>query len=914
VLVSAPVARARTHERLAVDNPADGGYLYWLAKLYGFFGCVLGAVVGAALLAVYVWFSTEVPPLPDLDEYAHTVPGVTRIRAWDGTLVGEFALEQRDVVPLQRIPKPLIQAFLAAEDRRFYEHRGLDVRGIARAVLANLRQGTVTQGGSTITQQVAKAFLSPERSLARKIREAIVARRLEARYAKNDILTLYLNQIYFGNGAYGVQAAARRYFDRDVWELDTAQAALVAGLARAPSRYSPFGSPERALARRNEVLQQMTEAGFLETNEAHRLAEQPIALRPRPDLFRDTTPYFTEHVRRLLQKRYGEQQLYKGGLIVDTTVLPLVDLAAQENVDFGTRKLDKRQGWRGALANLAPDKRERFLARTQARYGDGPLQPGRRYLALVEKVESHRAEVRVGRRAYEVPQWTATWAATYSQRSPMNDRQSTSLRGVVKPGDVVWVRLTDCSPGGQFRDWNVLPEAQDIAWIAPHEKLRCAPNLVQLEQAPKVEGLLFTVDHRSGYVHAMAGGVDFDRSEFNRVTQAYRQPGSAYKPIYYSLGLEEGYSYGSALNDTPKTEVDPVTGEVWVPLNLNNEVEYTTTLERALVWSKNVPSVDLFTRLGGKPVEAWARKLGFTTEIHADKALALGASAVHPDEIARAFGIFARNGKWLDLVYVRRITDRQGRILEDHTVYWDPWLAPADRLDRLAAQAGAPPRQAIPARGAWLTSQLLRRAGKYGQYAPIRATGIVAAGKTGTSSATMDVWAICYTSRWLTTAWIGDERRQRMLGYKDVSYMLTVPMWARYMYEVARDQPQLEIPWERPPEVKHPNDQGGPLKNPAHAAAAAAGAAGSRPTGRPPGAPPPGAPAPIVPKPGAVAPGGVAPGPPGSVGPAVPGGPRRIRAADLPAGIPRPRTLKFQLDGGVGPAPTPKAPAPAKAP
>jgi penicillin-binding protein 1A len=900
------VARGRTHSRIAVDNPADGGYLYWLAKLYGFFLCTVGGVLAAALLAVYVWFSTDVPPLPDLDEYAHTVAGVTRVRAWDGSLIGEFATEQRDVVPLKRMPKPLIQAFLAAEDRRFFEHRGLDVRGIGRAVLANLRRGTVTQGGSTITQQVAKAFLSPERSLARKIREAIVARRLEARYAKDDILTLYLNQIYFGNGAYGVQAAARRYFDRDVWELDPAQAALIAGLARAPSRYSPLAAPERALARRNEVLQQMVEAGFLEADAAHRLAEQPLGLRPRPDVFRATSPYFTEHVRRQLLKRYGEKLVYQGGLNVDTTVIPLVDAAAQENVDFGTRKLDKRQGWRGALANLAPAAREQFRARARARYGDGPLQAGRRYLALVEKVEGHRAEVRVGGRAFELPQWTAAWAAPYSQRSPMNDRTSASLRGVLKVGDVVWVRLTDCSAGGQFRDWNVLPEAQDVTWIPPAEKLRCAPHQVQLEQTAKVEGLLFTFDHRSGYVHAMAGGVDFDRSEFNRVTQAYRQPGSAYKPIYYSLGLEEGYSYGSPLNDTPKTEVDPVTGEVWVPLNLNNEVEYQTTLERALVWSKNVPSVDLFTRLGGKPVEAWARRLGFTTEIHADKALALGASAVHPDEISRAFAIFARNGQWLDLVYVRRVSDRQGRILEDRTVYWDPWLAPADRLDRLAAQAGVRPKQAIPARGAWLTSQLLRRAGKYGQYAPIRQTGTIAAGKTGTSSATMDVWAICYTSRWLTTAWIGDERRQRMLGYKDVSYMLTVPMWARYMYEVAREQPQVEIPWERPPEVKHPNDQGGPLRNPAAAAAAAAAAAGARPNGRPPG-PAPGGAAPAPP------PGAVGPGPPGSVAPTIPGGPRRIRAADLPAGIPRPRTLKVQLDGGVPPAPG-KAPPAAKAP
>ncbi|HEY3354136.1 MAG TPA: transglycosylase domain-containing protein, partial [Polyangia bacterium] len=838
--------------RLLVDNPADGGYLYWFVKLYAFGACAALAALGGVSLAVYVYFSSDVPPLPNLAEYAHTVPGVTRVYGWDGALLGEFAKEQRDVVPLAKVPKPLIQAFLAAEDRRFFEHRGLDVRGIARAVLANVRKGGVAQGGSTITQQVAKAFLSPERSLARKIREAIVARRLEARYPKDDILTLYLNQIYFGNGAYGVQAAARRYFDKDVWDLDVAEAALVAGLARAPTRYNPFAAPDKALARRNEVLGQMAEVGFIDGDAARRLSAAALKLTPRRDFFREISPYYTEHVRRLLIKRYGEQQVYAGGLRVETTIVPAVDAAAQENVDFAARKLDKRQGWRGAIVNLGATAQATFLARARTRYGDGPLTPGRRYLALVQRVDGGLARVQVGGGAYELPLSLASWAAPYSMRNATNDRTVGSLRGVLKAGDVVWVRPSECHPGGEFRDFAVHPEEQTISWLLPTEKLPCGTHTVALEQTPKVESLLFTFDHQSGYVHAMAGGVDFDRSEFNRVTQGYRQPGSAYKPIYYALALDEGYSYGTPLNDTPKSEVDPVTGEVWVPLNLNNEVEYQTTLERALVWSKNVPSVDLFTRLGGKAVEAWARRLGFTTEIHADKALALGASAIHPDELARAFAIFARNGAWLDYVYVRRVVDRRGRVLEDHTVYWDPTLAPGEALDRLAAQAGHAPRQAIPARTGYLASQLLRHAGKYGEYGTIRQTKLIAAGKTGTSSATMDVWCVAYTSRWLTAAWIGDEHRQRQLGYKDVSYMLTVPLWARYMHEVARDQPQLEIPWQRPEGVK-PNDTGGPMKG--HAAAAGNGGGNGNLNGN--GA----AAAPRAPAPGGGAPGAPASGP-----------------------------------------------------
>jgi penicillin-binding protein 1A len=326
-----------------------------------------------------------------------------------------------------------------------------------------------------------------------------------------------------------------------------------------------------------------------------------------------------------------------------------------------------------------------------------------------------------------------------------------------------------------------------------------------------VQGTIFSYDHSTGYVVAMVGGEDYDRSEFNRISQACRQPGSVYKPMYYSLAMDKGYGFASLLNDVPRAEVDPITGEVWTPTNLNNTVEYQVTLEYSLIWSKNVPSVQLFKLLGGHEVEAWARRLGITTPIIPDQALALGASCTRNDELTRAFSAFAREGKVIDPVYIRRVRDRTGVVIEDHSAVGDPFGSFGERLDRMVALAGVKQKPAISPRTAWLTSTLLRHVVTRGHAPSIRSAGIPAAGKTGTSSATMDTWFIGYTSRWMTTTWIGDDLRERPLGLKDAAFMLTVPMFARYITEVTAGQPLQPVPWSRPAGVK-PDDTGGTLR------------------------------------------------------------------------------------------------------
>jgi penicillin-binding protein 1A len=734
--------------------------------------------------------------------------------------MAELSTERREIVPLDHVPQSLVDAFLSTEDRRFFSHGGFDLRGTARAFLANLHAGGVRQGGSTITQQVAKAFLSSERTWSRKIKELIFARRLEARYSKREILSLYLNHIFLGSGAYGVEAAARRYFDKDVAELDVGQQALIAGLAQAPSRYSPFVDEEAAEKRRAEVLDNMVENGALTRAAAEQWKRAPLHVQPRRDYFHDVSPYFSEQVRRELIKRLGQKAFYEGGYRVETTDLPYLDALAMDTIDHSTRKLDKRQGWRGPEARLDDARADEFKKRALQLYGKGPLVEGKLYLGLVEKVNERGAVVRVGGKLYALPLENMVWAAPYSASDSTNDHTITSPTEALRRHDVVWVKWAFHSTIPRFSDFTYNEEGE-ATWV-PEQLTPKKPPKVQelaLEQTARVQGSIYTLDHQSGYVLSMVGGDDFDRSEFNRVTQACRQPGSAFKPIYYSLALDRGYDYQTVWNDKLKAEVDPTTGELWIPQNVDGSYNASVTLERALVWSKNPPSVEIFHILGAKDIERWAHRLGITTPLVTNpkcekefcSSLALGASCTHMDEMTRAFAVFARNGRPQEPVMVRRVIDRRGHVVVDNTAWDDPWVDGDERLDRAALTMGTEPKPVIDPRTAYLTSKLLREVVTTGHSAPIRATKIISAGKTGTSSRTSDVWFYGYTSRWMATAWLGDDHYERQLGYKDASFMLSVPMWARFMYAAAGDQPLEEIPWERPPHVKA-SDTGGPLK------------------------------------------------------------------------------------------------------
>ncbi|HEX3764654.1 MAG TPA: transglycosylase domain-containing protein [Kofleriaceae bacterium] len=801
--------------RVAIANRRDGGVAFWLLRLYGFAALVLVAGVVFSALAVYSYFSLHAPAVPDLRIYAQVTPAVSRMYAADGTMLGEFAKEWREIVPFERMPQRLIDAFLAVEDHDFYHHGGLYWKGIGRAVWANLTAGDFAQGGSTITQQVAKQFLGSEKSLARKGKEAIMARRLEARYSKNAILAVYMNHIYLGSGAWGVAAAARRYFQKDLDQLTLAECALIAGLAKAPTAFSPVRSQKLAIERRNVVLDKIAQYGLEPPMVVEAAKREPIHLDLYRDVFPERMPYYAEHVRRYIGDRYGGDALGAQGLRIETAAEPAWEASAYENADFGARHQDKREGWRGPEWRLDGAARELFLGRQRRLYGSAPLAPGKRYLALVDKVDKDHAEVLIGDRRLQLPLRNLKWAAKWQSGNAENDAEIDKATDALKPGFVVWVSREQRTVP-RYRDWTL--EMKNPAWVAKDDQPEwdaAHADVVKLDQVPHPQTAIFTADHHTGYVVAMVGGSDYDRSEFNRTVQACRQPGSTYKPIYYSLGLDQGFGFDTVLDDVKVDIVDPITGEVWSPNNLEGTSDGDVTLEYALVFSKNIPSVDLFRRLGAANVESWARRLGITTKIFPDDALALGASCSRLDEMARAFTVFARLGAWWprpggrekNWVYVRRILDRAGNAVEDNTFAEDPVLPPADRIDRTVALAGVQAPQAIPPRTAFLMTKLLAHEVEYGFASILRATQVNAAGKTGTSSATFDNLFIAFTSKFTTLVWMGDDKRQRALGKSDAAYMTVVPLWARYMYEAARSYPNPQIPWVIPPGVK-PDDRG----------------------------------------------------------------------------------------------------------
>ena len=453
---------------------------------------------------------------------------------------------------------------------------------------------------------------------------------------------------------------------------------------------------------------------------------------------------------------------------------------ARQRALTSVRALDKRQGWRGPLLRVRGEaQRRKLLARVRRMYDTTRLKIGRPYPMLVEKVAGSRAQGRIGDRRVTVPLELASWAAPYSRTDPENERTVDSLRQVLEEGDVVWV----ISPVRWMRR---------KAWGTAEEKM----TFMALHQVPRVEGALYAYDHQSGYVLAMVGGLDYDRSIYNRKTQACRQPGSTYKPIYYSLALDGNeYSMGTILQDRP---YEPEPGEEWNPQNVHGTLDGKVTMHMALVRSLNLPSIELLVKLGADKVAAWARRLGFTTPIHADKALALGASCVKTDELTRAFATFVRGGTQQDPLYIRRIADRHGNAVEDHTIAEDPQLWEADRLDRVWARSTHRPKRVVDPRTAFMTTKLLRDSVLYGIAGRCRIVPGPTGGKGGTSSDTMDVWFVGITSQWAVTAWIGDDSYQRPLGEKEASYTTAIPMWANFMKDAVRGRPLKELPEQRP--------------------------------------------------------------------------------------------------------------------
>ena len=698
-----------------------------------FFTVMLMAfALGGGALAGTVWYLLrDLPPLTGLHEYQPSL--VTRVYSADKELIGQFFVERRILVPLDQIPKDLVDAVIATEDVRFFEHRGLDYVGIGRAMIANLLSGKIRQGASTITQQLARSlFLTPKRDIERKLREALLAIKMERMLSKEQILEMYLNQIYFGHGAYGVQAAAQTYFNKDVGQLTLAEAAFLAGLPKGPSDYSPYLRPQAAKRRQAAVLHRMTEEGFLTGKEAEQALNEQLPFRR---LVRDEpAPYFVERVRQRLVADYGETMVYKGGLQVYTTLSRSAQMAATAAVQEGLRQLDKRQGYRGPLRRGVPVDEMATAKKVGTGTAASPAE-GEFLEGVITKVAKDGVTLATagitGKIATEDLQWARRPAAK-------------SVGEIFKVGDVVEIRVKKLGgPVAQFA----------------------------LEQSPQVEGALLSLDPRTGAVVGMVGGYDFRRSEYNRTVLSRRQPGSAFKPIIYATAINQGLSPGTPIVDSGVVYNENDPDMVWRPENYDQKFYGQITLRDALAHSRNAATVRLLEKVGVSPVIDLAKQVGVTSPLAHDLSLALGSSGVTLQELTAAYGTFLNQGLRLEPYMVESVLDAGGKILEAH--------APE-------------PTQVLSKETAYLITNMMEDVIQRGTAQAARGMGRPLAGKTGTTNDFTDAWFIGGAPNLVTGVWVGfDEIRP--LGEKETGAHAALPIWMSYMKTALEPLPIIPL-------------------------------------------------------------------------------------------------------------------------
>jgi penicillin-binding protein 1A len=732
---------------------------------------VLAGIAAIAAAGVYIYLARGLPSIEWARHYRP--PIVSTVWSGDEQLIGEFYNERRVVVPYDQIPKQMKQAVIASEDAAFFEHGGVSFTGLVRGLYQTYVRHNRIVGGSTLSQQTAKAIMASvegERSVRirsgwagvrRKAREFILTRRLEGNFDKEHILWLYLNEVYLGHHSYGVQAAAENYFRKNVWELTLPEIALIAGLPQAPSQFSPFAHPEKAKARRAYVLRRMFEEGMITASQRKAADEAPIQVYAVQDIFRETAPYVTEHIRRDLVSRYANDRLLNDGLKVYATV----DLEREHDAIAATIKgvieADKRQGFRGPLMQLKKKEWDDFIQKEKA-FLEGEGKNDEVIAALITSVEKEQVKIRLGDLEGVIPLEQAAWARKPNPELNSEYTKITTLRPVLSAGDVVLVRATE----------------NKGVWA--------------LEQDPKLQGALISTDPNSGYVVAMIGGYDFEKSEFNRAFQACRQPGSAFKPVVYSAAIEQrGFTASTILLDAPIVTDDDSTGRRWKPQNYEEEFKGEVPVRQALLHSMNTPAIRTLQAVGVKAAAAWGHKLGLTTKINEDLSMALGSSCVQPSELTGVFATFARLGKKAKMIYLRRVLDRDGRILEDHSSFYDPWTELDDRVAAGYSKLFEVPEQVMTPETAFLMQQLMTYACKPpGTGGRAAALGKPVAGKTGTTNDLFDAWFLGYTRDLVTGVWVGYDTYETPMDKYATGGHYALPIWLDYMTKALNGVPQ----------------------------------------------------------------------------------------------------------------------------
>ncbi len=724
-----------------VPRPAQRRWRWWqIGLLTVLFGGLLAVGAGIGLL----WYVAQ--DLPSLDMLETYQPSqVTRVYSDDRQVIGQFYIERRLVTPLAQIPKNFINAVIAVEDSRFFEHPGLDFVGIARAAWTNLRRGGRVEGASTITQQLARSlFLSSERTFTRKIKELVLAYKIELILNKEQILELYLNQIYFGQGAYGIAAATQTYYGKELKALTLPEAALLAGLPKSPNHYSPLRSPERAKKRQEHVLSRMEEAGFITPQERDAAVNERLVFRkPSAD---SPAPYFVEYVRQYLVTKYGETAVYKGGMEIYTTLNLDMQRAADAAVRDGLRELDKRQGWRGPVSTVDPSQ----LTASEV---DTPLPPpGEIIQGVVTKMGKDHFLVQVGNKTGRVAFEDMAWAQRqlYGKDPTKDFKTLPSPKQVLKPGDVVEVSV---------------------------KKVDRDQIHLRLDQTPIVEGAMVALDPKSGAVRAMVGGYDFGRSEYNRVVMAHRQPGSAFKPIIYAAALAQGLSPASVVLDAPVVYENEEEEKVWKPENYGRKFHGLVTLREALTHSHNLATVRLLDQVGIRNVVEFAKQVGITSPLAPDLSLGLGSSSVSLLELTSVYGTFGNQGIRVDPYMVTAVKDKDGQVREEARVQSS---------------------QVVSKETAYLITNMMEDVIQRGTGQLAKSLDRPVAGKTGTSNEYTNAWFIGMTPNLAVGTWVGFDDR-RPLGETESGAHAALPIWVVFMKQALKQLPV--VPFEIPDDI-----------------------------------------------------------------------------------------------------------------
>jgi penicillin-binding protein 1A len=715
-----------------------------LARYFGLTALFLGAALSGTAGGILFAYAGDLPQISALDDYT---PGtITRVLGRDGSVVGEFATERRQIVAYGDIPEVLRQAIVSAEDGDFWSHVGLKVDRMVLAYVQDKLTRRRTPGRSTITQQLARQLFPKsvgfDRTPERKIKEALVAMQIEKRYGKEEILTMYCNKVAWGNGTYGVEAASQLYFGKPAKALSLNEAATIAGMLPAPERYNPYANMKAATVRRNYTLDRMVAGGYITADEATAVKAEAIVTHGQPARPRSIAPYFRELIRIELEDRYGAQAVYEQGLTVRTGLDPDLQRAANRALDMGLRKIDKQRGqFRKPTRNLDAEKRAVDTYR-HPRWTSDP-SPEDIVPAVVMTVGGAEIRVRVG-------DWTGTIDRTgYA----WTRRRAADL---VRRGDIVDVRVDKVS--------------------APARTFTAA-----LDQLPELEGAVVAIDNRTGQVLAMIGGANFERSQFNRATQAMRQVGSLFKPFVYTAAIDRGYTADTPIDDAPVSFNPGPNQPPYAPQNYDREFLGMITLRKALEGSRNVPTVRLMEALGPPEVIKYARQLGMTSPLPEVLSVAIGSAEATLLEITSAYSAFPNQGVRMAPLVTLQVTDREGNTLEQHR---------------------SQPHEAIRADTAYIVTHLLEGVVQHGTAASARALNWPLAGKTGTTDDYTDAWFVGFDPDITVGVWVGFDQK-RTIGDKQTGTQIALPIWQDVM-KVWIERRRTELP--DPPEFVRPGN------------------------------------------------------------------------------------------------------------